>query len=209
MTIVYENTIDDILAASVYGQRHVGALRKTMPGVAQRGFLALIAAFIAFSLLDSWGRFGIRPDAGALFSQFGLPLGTFLGVSWLLSRTFATPRFARAFLRLFVDKDAFASYIGAYTLTLDATGLVSEHHGVRTSIAYPAIEQVDATQSHVFVFYNGPHSFAIPNAAFADSAQRQAFLDRLTRLRNGESAGGWYRSKDHAEAGTTALRQRK
>lgn len=209
MTIVYENTIDDILAASVYGQRHVGALRKTMPGAAHGGFTALIAACIAFSFLDPWWRFGIRPDAGALLWQFGLPLGTFLGVSWFLSGALATPRFSRAFLRLFVDKDAFASYVGAYTLTLDPTGLVSEHYGVRTVVAYPAIEQVGATESHVFVFYNGPHSFAIPNAAFADSARRQAFLDHLEQRRNGATGGGWYRSKDQTDAAQIARQQRK
>jgi hypothetical protein len=169
MKIVYENTIDDIVAFTCYHYAHSRTVRQ-MQAAAVWGssfVIVLIGVAVAVAADDPFFAVGVALSfvvLGGLNALFQ---------AWYYPRYLA--RYARKFYREGKNKA-----IGPHELELTDSGLVERNESGATMVRFKGIEKVVSSGKHVFIYVDAMSAHVIPCDAVSEGNWEQ-FVESLTQ----------------------------
>lgn len=173
MEIRFNLGLHDLYALADYHTRHSERARRQLRS-ARLGVALLMLALAVVTYV-------VRRDPGVAAFALGFAIlwGLFL------------PRFQRALLRRQIARVYRAGQArGAYrrrALALGPTGLVERTPQGQAELGWEAIESVDSTPDHTFLFVGPSQAIILPRAG-TEQGDYQAFVDELRR-RHGAARG--------------------
>jgi hypothetical protein len=198
--IAYEITAEDLVAFNLYHWRHSPATRRHI-GRAQ---LVYPTVWLAAGLFAGW-VFRYRPSndpeitrLASLALMLAWPLIALgAGVWWF----FWYPRYYRAKV-VQVTRRALAegknrASTGLFSLTVSPEGVVEKSDYGQRSYRWEAVERVESTDDHAFLYTAACEAIVIPRRAFLDrpaferfTRAARGYLDTYRRQREDDRPGG-------------------
>jgi len=172
LMVRFENTASDSVAVTMFLARESPKLPRY---VFAAGFSAGITSALTFvARINQVLTVELIMIAGAL----GVVVGTAFGYAWY---RFLLRRLAKA-----ATRNAGKDFTCSHELWLDDTGLVEATETKEHRTKYSAIQRVERTDCHVFIFTERARAYVIPTRAVDGLDPFVAELERRTSSRIGE-----------------------
>jgi hypothetical protein len=174
MTLVYEVTEADVVDLNLFTARTVPEVRNTV--LKEQLFFSANAAGIV--LVMSWvsGR-GI--SVTSIAAALGLAVALFAFNRW------RHPRAIRAAVAKSARAGQLAGVLGIHHLALAPDGVQERSSLGEGKLSWTAIQSVVATTGPIFLFLTDGKALIIPHRAFANEADKSAFMETADQFYSG------------------------
>ena len=165
MDITYEVTVDDLVQLNVHHLRSSPAVKLSL--ARQQ---ASIAGFGALSMMFLWMTGGMPLYAAAI----PMALMTALLVGRLPGRA---ERGAKALVSRSYSEGRNLGVLGPHRLVMTPEWIVDVNDFIERRIRWEAIERVDASDDHAFLYVGSNSALVVPRRAFPDDATFRHFVE--------------------------------
>ena len=170
ISLTYDVTQDDYLSRARAAIRRQQGKRAGWHRIATR----LVMAYLAIWLIWSMSTGSLPPALGVLglFVLAGIVAFNLFGIPWMVARQF--------------KRDALSK--GPMSLTVEDADFVVKTIEAVTRFQWSVIEEIERTDSHLYMWLSGNRALVIPKCAFAGDDEESAFVSFVqTRLHDRET----------------------
>lgn len=80
-----------------------------------------------------------------------------------------------------------SDFLGSHSISLTEEGLEESSRLGETKKSWSAIERIDITEAHIFIYASAVSAYIIPTRAFENMKQIDEFIDMLNKMKEGNS----------------------
>lgn len=164
--ISYDVGPDDIVAFNETHMATAPAMRRQLGQVRFMGLAVFMLTAVLFVVLDNLVTAAAIAGAGLLFA--------------LIFPLILRP-IARGMIRSMLGSDS--KLFGRHRAVLDESGVLETTPSGENRTAWSAVERIEVTERHVFVYTSPTSALTIPRAAFPSDTAAREFIAEAERLR--------------------------
>jgi len=176
MRLYFERTLDDMIAFNDFHFRHSPYMKRFMFWYRLIGALAIVLVSTVLSQV-------LTPTAPFLFSFILSLIGA--GVFVVLAPSLVQKRMKKQVRKLYSEGKN-VSALGAQELELTDTGLIARSEYMETKLAWGAIERIESTPTHTFLYLSSVQAYIIPHDKIREGNYHALLTEIGSRFQPGQ-----------------------